>query len=348
MRLAGGAARRECMKRKGTFTGARRLAIAAGLLGATLALTHAAVAQQPGGGAPPQPQGPRNVTVMEIPGVVAAGAQWTKVYQVPGNSADGIVATRDGGILTAQEDPNAIEKIDKNGKASVFIPNTRGVGALSVDSKGRILGVERLPPMAVVYLAPQHKIIADTFDGKTVGALGRLNDLVADKKGGAYFTDTGAYYAAADGKITRIDTGLRTNGIVLSPDQKTLYVTNMQEVVAFDVQPDGSVTNQRSFAKLEAGGNGDGSTIDSDGRIYVSTGPGVQVIGPDGKYLGLIPTPRPIISVCFSGPKRKTLYIVGAGAADESGQEIHVGPQKTGRTIYTLPMIAQGLKGQPK
>jgi gluconolactonase len=171
---------------------------------------------------------------------------------------------------------------------------------------------------------------------------------VADKKGGAYFTDTGAYYASANGTITRIDDNLRTNGIVLSPDQKTLYVTNMKEVVAFDVQPDGSVKNQRSFAQLQAGGNGDGSTVDSAGRIYVSTGPGVQVIGPDGKYLGLIPTPRPIISVAFSGPNRKTLYIVGAGAADANGQEIHEGPQKTGRTIYKLPMIARGIKGQPK
>ena len=118
--------------------------------------------------------------------------------------------------------------------------------------------------------------------------------------------------------------------------------------MAFDVQPDGLVSNQREFAKLEGGGNGDGSPIDSAGRVYVSSAPGVQVFSPDGKYLGLIPTPRPIISVAFSGPGKKTLYIVGAGARDASGQEIREGPQKTGRTIYKIPMLAQGFKGRAK
>lgn len=333
------------MKSKGKFMMAA-CAPLAGCLLSMLALAQAPAPQQ--GGVPPAPQGPREVVVAEIPGVVSAGAQWTRIYKIAGNSADGIIATPDGGILTAQEDPNAVVKIDKNGNPSVLIPNTRGVGALSVDSQGRILGVERMVPRAVVYLLPEHKILADTFDGKPMSDLGRLNDLVADRKGGAYFTVGGLYYADAKGNVTRVDKDLRTNGIVLSPDQKTLYVTNMTEVVAFDVQPDGSATNQRSFAKLEGGGNGDGSTVDTAGRIYVSTGPGVQVIGADGKYLGLIPTPRPIISVAFSGPNRKTLYIVANGAADDNGQEIHEGPQKTGRTIYKLPMQAQGIKGQPK
>ncbi len=334
------------MKSKGKLTMALCAPLAACVLGSVLALAQAPAPQQ---GAPaPAPQAVREVVVAEIPGVVAAGAQWTRIYKIAGNSADGIIATPDGGILTAQEDPNAVVKIDKNDKASTLLSNTNGVGSVTVDSQGRVLGVERMVPRTIAYLTPEHKILADMFDGKPMSDLGRLNDLVADKKGGAYFTVGGAYYADAKGKVTRIDNNLRTNGIVLSPDQKILYVTNMTEVVAFDIQPDGSATNQRSFAKLVGGGNGDGSTVDAAGRIYVSSGPGVQVIGPDGKYLGLIPTPRPIISVCFSGPNRKTLYIVGAGSADDNGQEIHEGPQKTGRTIYKLPMQAQGIKGQPK
>src|SRR5262249_44232266 len=141
---------------------------------------------------------------------------------------------------------------------------------------------------------------------------------------------------------------LRTNGIILSRDEKTLYVTSGMTLTAFDVQPDGLVTNQREFAKLEAGGNGDGSTIDSAGRVYTTSAPGVQVFNPQGKYLGLIPTPRPVISVAFSGPNKKMLYIVGGGARDANGEEIHEGPQKTGRTIYKLAMAAQGFKGRAK
>ena len=74
---------------------------------------------------------------------------------------------------------------------------------------------------------------------------------------------------------------------MLSPDEKILYVTNGPVVVAFDVQPDGTVRNQRDFAKLEAGGAGDGMAVDAAGRLYVTSQPGVQVFSAEGKYLGL-------------------------------------------------------------
>src|SRR5215469_11501216 len=101
--------------------------------------------------------------------------------------------------------------------------------------------------------------------------------------------------------------------------------TNGNTIVAFDIQPDGSVKNQRDFGKLEAGGNGDGMTIDSEGRLYVtSPAPnlGVQVLSPEGKYLGLIPTPRTAITAAFSGPDKKTLYVACLGALDAGGKEI--------------------------
>ncbi len=101
-----------------------------------------------------------------------------------------------------------------------------------------------------------------------------LNDLAADSKGGAYFTMGALFYASSSGKVTKYGDDLHTNGIILSTDEKTLYVTNGKTVAAFDVQPDGSLTNEREFGKLEGGGFGDGSTIDAAGRIYVTTGSG--------------------------------------------------------------------------
>ncbi|PYS40378.1 MAG: gluconolactonase, partial [Acidobacteria bacterium] len=125
--------------------------------------------------------------------------------------------------------------------------------------------------------------------------------------------------------------------VILSPDEKTLYVTNGPTLVAFDVQPDGSLKNQRDFVTFSAGG-GDGATVDSAGRIYVTGGSGVQVVGPDGKYLGLIPTPRNVISVAFSGPDKKTLFAVVSYGPRESLQA----------EIIAIPMIAQGYKGRAK
>jgi gluconolactonase len=281
---------------------------------------------------PAQPQPPRDAVVMQIPGVVAAAAKWTKVWQTGGNNADGIIADKDGSLLIAQEDNSAVVKLDPNDKASVFLSNTRRGGSLSMDRKS---------------LLPDRRVFADTLTEGTK-LIGRPNDLTADSKGGVYFTQGCVYYARPDGKISAAADNLRTNGIVLSPDEKTLYVTNGPEVAAFDVQSNGTLTNRRAFAKLEAGGNGDGSTIDADGRLYVTSAPGVQVFDKTGKYQGVIPTPRPVISVAFAGRDKKTLYVVGAGAEDTGGQPIREGVQQTGRTIYKLPMTAQGYKDRAK
>jgi gluconolactonase len=311
-----------------------------------------APAAQPG----QAPQGPRDVTVMAIPSVVAAGVKWTKVWQTGGNNADGIIADKDGGLLVAQEDNSAVVKIDTSDKASVFLSNTRRGGSLAMDRQGRLYVVLREPQPAssdpsikagIGVLLPDRKVFADTFSEGTK-LTGRPNDLAADSKGGVYFTQGCVYYAKSDGKITSVADNLRTNGIVLSPDEKTLYVTNGPAVAAFEVQPNGMLTNRREFGKLEAGGNGDGSAVDAEGRLYVTSAPGVQVFDKSGKYLGVIPTPRAVISVAFAGSDKKTLYVVGAGAEDASGQPIREGVQQTGRTIYKLPMIAQGYKGRAK
>ena len=199
---------------------------------------------------------------------------------------------------------------------------------------------------AITLLSPERKTIADTWADGTALTV-RPNDLAADGQGGAYFTTSCLYYANAKGATVLAD-NLRTNGIAFSPDDKILYVTNSNTLVAFDVQGPGRLANRRDFAMLLAGSNGDGTAVDSEGRLYVSSNPGVQIFDSKGKYLGLIPTPRGIISVAFSGPAKKTLYVVGSGAEDENGQPIHQGPQQTAATIYKLPVLAQGLKDRAK
>src|SRR6266516_3240604 len=88
------------------------------------ALSQIAIAQQ------------REVTVTEIPGIVAAGAKWTLAWQGTDN-ADGIVGTADGGLLFAQEQPNRVSKLDRKDRVSVFLRDTHGGGSLTIDAKGR-------------------------------------------------------------------------------------------------------------------------------------------------------------------------------------------------------------------
>lgn len=300
----------------------------------------------------------RNASVSAIPGVVAAGATWTKIWQQGGNSADGILATADGSVLVAQEDYDTVLKIAPDGKASVFVANAKGIGSLSMDRQGNLYAALRTERPgstkpdkdsivnAIVMLAPHRKLISDKWDDGSTWTV-RPNDLAADGHGGAYVTSGCLYYASPKG-VTTMAGNIRTNGIVFSLDYKTLYVTDGNRLVAFDVEAPGKLVNRRNFASLPAGTSGDGMAIDTKGRLYVSSGAGVQVFDDKGKYLGVIPTPRGVISVVFAGPDKRTLFVVGSGAEDANGQPIRQGPQRTAATVYKLPMIAQGPKGRAK
>jgi gluconolactonase len=291
-----------------------------------------------------QQQGVREYKVTEIPGVIAAGQRWKFLWQEAGNNGDGIVGTDDGGLLIAQNDNSEVVKLDKNGKPSVVYSDTHTGGSISINKKGTVFIVERALHTGILQLSPTRKILADHYQGDVLDCVGgNPNDLSAHSNGGVYFTQGGVYYAAPNGTITKYGENVRPNGIILSANEQILYVTNGPALVAFDIRPDGSLANQREFAKLEGGGGGDGLAIDAAGRVYVTTNPGVQVISAEGKYLGLIPTPRGVISGAFGGPDKKTFYILARGAMDANGNNVGNAAQ-----VYAIQMIAQGYKGRAK
>jgi sugar lactone lactonase YvrE len=75
----------------------------------------------------------------------------------------------------------------------------------------------------------------------------------------------------------------------------------------------------------------------------VTTNAGVEVLGPDGKNLGVIPTPRGVITAAFGGKDKKTLYILARGATQADGTEVANAAQ-----VWAIQMIAQGYKGRAK
>jgi gluconolactonase len=313
---------------------------------------------QGGQGAPQQ--FPREVTVTEIPGVVAAGAKWQQVWQGLDN-ADGILGLPDGTVIFAQEQPSTVRKLDKNDYDSAFIKDTHGAGSLWMDSKGRIIvpqktctdpGRGNLPcteptKIAIIYPEKERKVLVDKALGKP---LQRPSEVQMDKKGNLFFTDNIAYYVkASGGEPVAIGNNLRASGIMLSTDEKTLYIGSGGTIYAFDIQADGSVANQREFGKM-VNGNGNSMAIDGAGRLYVTSGAGVQVFSPEGKHLGTIPTPRNVVAAAFAGPDKKTLYVVGSGAQAPNGKDFTFaeGFRNNGKTIYKIPMLAQGFTGRPK
>jgi gluconolactonase len=295
------------------------------------------------GGAPAPatfPPPPAEYSVTAIPGVIAAGQKWTKVWETDGNNADGLLADKNGDMLIAPNHNSKVVKLDGAGKVSTVYSDTHTGGALSISKKGDMFMVQRGLHQNVTQLTPTRKILATTLpNGDPLDCLGGvINDLTADSRGGVYFTMGGLFHADAKGTVTRYGEGLATNGVILSPDEKTLYVTNAGTVAAFDVQPDGSLKNQRQFVQLPVAG-GDGLTVDSEGRLYVTAGSGVHVVAPDGKLLGTIPAPYGLITAAFGGKDKKTLY--GISSLIDANRLQHA-------FVFTIPMQASGYKGRAK
>jgi gluconolactonase len=286
------------------------------------------------------PPAPADYIVTAIPGVVAAGARWTKVWEVSGNNADGILADGNGDILIAQNHNSAVVRLDRSGNLTTVHRDTHTGGALSMNKKGELFIVERGLRANVSQLAPTRRILASALqNGDPLDCLGGvINDLTAHSSGGVYFTMGGLFHVDPSGKVTPYGENLRTNGVVLSPDERTLYVTNGNTVAAFDVQANGSLTNQRQFVELPSGG-GDGLTVDAEGRLYVTAGPALHVVAPDGKLLGSIPAPYGLITAAFGGADKKIVYAVVSLRDPDGLQHAYV---------YSIPMVAQGYMGRAK
>lgn len=167
--------------------------------------------------------------------------------------------------------------------------------------------------------------VASEYNGKPFN---NPNDLIADKKGGIYFSDpdffltsppqdkTAVYYIDPTGVVKRvIDDLAKPNGLVLSPDGTRLYVVDTQDkyVYSWDVAEDGSISGKSSLAELDTVAGitnyADGMAIDSLGNIYVATGAGIQVFTPQGVAITTIAVPEQPSNCDFGGKDFKTLFI---------------------------------------
>ena len=299
-------------------------------------------------GRPANQTAPPETFATDIPGVVAAGAK-VQLLKQGLQGAQGATAAQDGSLLFTERTANKIWKLDNDGNFSTYIEDTNATNSFLFDPKGRVVAVERMPSQVGV-LAPARSTLAEKCEGH---AFGNLNDLAIDKKGDVYFTDDrgipadgikpAVYYLKPNGEVTKIaDDFTFPNGIILSPDEKTLYVDDTQgdTIHAFEVKPDGSAVGERTFVTITEGlrkgdtgamaGGADGLTIDAAGRLYVAANSGVQVYSPDGKYLGSVPMPKKPGQVAFAGPDKKTLYVLAADS------------------LYKVPMLAEGYKGRLK
>jgi gluconolactonase len=307
----------------------------------------------------------------DIPGVVKGGTTIERIL-MGFNGLDDPIGLADGTLAFSEPGARRVHRLDRQGRVSVLVAESNESHGVTQDATGRLISAQAWDGstrIGVIHPPGSEAVLADNFEGRPFS---RPNDVIVARNGGVYFTDPGltvpqaeelrkryggkpmaprlpprVYYIPPGGRAVALeDQMIRPNGIQLSRDEKTLYVSdsNGDHVIAFDVQSNGLVRNRRNFGTLEGRSsrdNGlggiktfaDGMTIDNDGRLYVATGAGVEILSSLGEHVGTIPVrcpPADCQNLAFSGPDKKTLYVAGAGS------------------LYRIEMITRGFTGRPK
>lgn len=178
-------------------------------------------------------------------------------------------------VVNFKED-GTIGKVNPDGTCELFLTLPKGstANAIQFDKAGNM------------YLADfsGHNVLKVDMKTKAIStychndAFNQPNDICITKKDVIFASDPS--WKNSTGKIWRIDKGGKetlltdqmgtTNGICLSPDEKTLYVNEsiQKKVWAFDVDLAGNIANKRLFASFEDGGL-DGMKCDAKGNLYV-------------------------------------------------------------------------------
>jgi len=251
--------------------------------------------------------------------------------------------------FNASPQKSSTVELDPNGSYSNITQGKMQTNGLYPYKNGNLLVCDMMGHRVVEMTTKGEvvKVIADKYEGKSIDG---PNDVITDVKGGVYFTDPqftmeptkfqpgrAVYYVSPEGKVIRLtepNEFAMPNGIVLSPDGKTLYINNCYDdeswypvksekdnfIWAYDVKEDGTIANGRQFAKLFLTGNvmdrkgrsssADGMAIDKMGNLYVCTYYGVQIFNNKGVFVGMINLPSFPVSLCFGDADMKTLYIV--------------------------------------
>ena len=274
--------------------------------------------------------------------IIAAGERLQKL-------ADGFEFTEgpacdaQGNVFFTDQPNDRILKWNTDGKLSTFMHPCGRANGLSFDREGNLWACAdeqnelwRIAPGSNVM------VIVKDYKGKLLNG---PNDVWLRPGGGLYFTDPfykrpywkrvpkeqdceAVYYLSPDyTNVSRVIDDLKQpNGIIGTPDGKTLYVADIGagKTYRYSIQPDGSLKEKKLFCEMGS----DGMTIDNEGNIYL-TGKGVSVFDSSGNKIEQIEVPEPwTANVCFGGKDRHTLFITAS------------------KRLYGLKMTVKGVDSQ--
>ena len=266
---------------------------------------------------------------------------------------EGPAVDSDGTVYFSDIKNNRIMMLQPDGVMSVFREDSGRTNGQAFDHEGRLYhcegsefgdGGRRRITRTNDLKSRECEVITSDYRGVRYNS---PNDICIDGRGRAYFTDPrygdrddmemeieGVYRIDLSGHVERIleqPCIQRPNGIAVTQDSRTLYVVDScpeiggnRKVWAFDLNDNGTPSNQREVYDFGSGRGGDGIRLDIDGNLYVAAGimtprgphesaevpPGIYVIKPDGRLMGRIPVFEDVLTnLAFGGVDGRTLYV---------------------------------------
>lgn len=232
---------------------------------------------------------------------------------------EGPASDAEGNLYFTDVFAQKIYKYTTDGVLSVFMENSFAANGLYFDGDGKLIGcVGNLGKIAVINMDATMTDIVTEYDNIPFNS---PNDLWIAPNGGIYFTDPRygdrsnlpqggehVYYIGPDRKtvVRVIDNMVRPNGLIGTPDGKTLYVADhgAQMTYKYTVSDDGALSDEQLF--IQEGS--DGVTMDEYGNLYIMTD-AVKIYNPKGKLIETIKTPQQPSNATFAGPDKDILYI---------------------------------------
>jgi gluconolactonase len=256
---------------------------------------------------------------------------------------EGPAPDADGNVYFTDQPNDRIHIWSTDGKLSTFMEPCGRSNGLCFDKDGRLWACadDKNELWRIDVKTKEKTVLAKEHGGKLLNG---PNDIWVRPDGAAYFTDPfykrdywkrgpieqeaqGVFHFSKDGKLTRVDGDVKQcNGIIGTPDGKTLYVADIgaNKTNAYDIQADGTLKNKRLFCEKGS----DGMTIDDAGNVYLTLGKAAWVYDKSGKLVRKIDVPENCTNVCFGGKAMTTLFITA------------------GTSLYSIEMKVKGAAKQ--